>query len=561
MIALYKRLSLADGDIGVRGKSESNSIEHQGDLLISFVSSRREFNGIKTVDYIDDGYTGINFERPAFKKMMEGVKSGEIDTIIVKDISRFGRDYIGVGEYLEQLFPLLGVRFIAVNNNYDSNNYKGMGLNLDMAVNNLVNTMYSRDIGRKLHTSNEVKWKKGYSTGSAAPFGYIFDPVNKGRFIIDNEAAKIVRYIFELALKGCNTTMIAYELNEKKIPIPSEYNRVHNITGKKRQYTITPDKIWNSAKVWRIIRSYEYTGAMVLGKSRVMMPGTDVVRNMPKERQYITENAHEAIVTHDEWERAQRVIRKNSGGAYPEKRDFPLKKKIRCGHCRRVMNYDMRTSDAKVWCREGKNMPRHSKCPKAQYSINMIDMLVWSALCKFIKLMSFLNDKITEYDNKRADSLKKADIKSETGYNDIVRAADGKLKLYEEYAEGNISLEAYKLRKEEIDKKTDSRDLSDYIQEEISEESIAISPEIRYMAEKSEMYAFDNKLTGKAADIYIENVYIHDGGCIEIRYCHIKEISECMEKLGLEMSDDDWYSIIYIDMCMKGVRYDSKRSI
>lgn len=522
MIALYKRLSLADGDIGVRGKSESNSIEHQGDLLISFVSSRREFNGIKTVDYIDDGYTGINFERPAFKKMMEGVKSGEIDTIIVKDISRFGRDYIGVGEYLEQLFPLLGVRFIAVNNNYDSNNYKGMGLNLDMAVNNLVNTMYSRDIGKKLHTSNEVKWKKGYSTGSAAPFGYIFDPVNKGRFIIDNEAAKIVRYIFELALEGCNTTMIAYELNEKKIPIPSEYNRAHNITGKKRQYTITPDKIWNSAKVWRIIRSYEYTGAMVLGKSRVMMPGTDVVRNMPKERQYITENAHQAIVTHDEWERAQRVIRKNSGGAYPEKRDFPLKKKIRCGHCRRVMSYNMRSAEPKVWCRESSDMPKHSKCSKTQYSMAEIEMYVWSALHRFLKILLVLCERINEYDKYRAEK------KAETDEAENIRAAEERLFLYKEYAEGNISLETYKLKK---------KGLNIY---PAAAENISVPLEVIHMAKEAGKHISDTALTKKSADTFIENVYMHGKTHIEIQYYNENKLLECMEKFAVGVPEKEW---------------------
>ena len=154
------------------------------------------------MDFVDDGYTGSNFDRPGFQQMMDGVRNGKIDTIIVKDLSRFGRDYIGVGEYMEQIFPLLGVRLIAINDNYDSNNYKGTTLGMDVVVSNLVNTMYCRDAGKKLRTANQVKWRKGITTASAAPFGYQFDPDKKGAFIIDPPAAKIVRRIFDLAILG-----------------------------------------------------------------------------------------------------------------------------------------------------------------------------------------------------------------------------------------------------------------------------------------------------------------------------------------------------------------------
>ena len=151
--------------------------------------------------------------------------NGKIDTIIVKDLSRFGRDYIGVGEYMEQIFPLLGVRLIAINDNYDSNNYKGTTLGMDVIVSNLVNTMYCRDAGKKLRTANQVKWRKGITTASAAPFGYQFDPDKKGAFIVDPPAAKIVRRIFDLAILGLGTREIAMMLNDENVPVPSVYNK------------------------------------------------------------------------------------------------------------------------------------------------------------------------------------------------------------------------------------------------------------------------------------------------------------------------------------------------
>lgn len=205
MIAAYQRISRADGDLGKDGKDKSNSIENQKELIQRYISCKESLQNVPVMDFVDDGYTGSNFDRPGFQQMMDGVRNGKIDTIIVKDLSRFGRDYIGVGEYMEQIFPLLGVRLIAINDNYDSNNYKGTTLGMDVVVSNLVNTMYCRDAGKKLRTANQVKWRKGITTASAAPFGYQFDPDKKGAFIIDLPAAKIVRRIVVIqqgTLKG-----------------------------------------------------------------------------------------------------------------------------------------------------------------------------------------------------------------------------------------------------------------------------------------------------------------------------------------------------------------------
>ena len=157
MIAAYQRISRADGDLGKDGKDKSNSIENQKDLIQRYISHKESLQNLPVMDFVDDGYTGSNFDRPGFQKMMDGVRSGEIDTIIVKDLSRFGRDYIGVGEYMEQIFPLLGVRLISINDNYDSSNYNGTTLGMDLVVSNLVNTMYCRDAGKKLRTANRVR--------------------------------------------------------------------------------------------------------------------------------------------------------------------------------------------------------------------------------------------------------------------------------------------------------------------------------------------------------------------------------------------------------------------
>ena len=141
MIALYLRLSHADNDLGENNKDESNSIENQRKLLQDFVENNDELNG-EIAEYVDDGFTGTNFERPGFLRMIEDAKKGKIGTIIVKDLSRLGRDYIGVGDYLEQIFPSMGIRVIAINSNYDSENFVGSTLGMDVSITNLVNSLY-----------------------------------------------------------------------------------------------------------------------------------------------------------------------------------------------------------------------------------------------------------------------------------------------------------------------------------------------------------------------------------------------------------------------------------
>ena len=260
-IGLYLRLSLADGDLGKDDKEESNSIENQRLLLQGFIESREDIEG-ETIEYIDDGYSGTNFERPAFKQMIEDAKAGKIDTVIVKDLSRLGRDYIGVGDYLEQIFPVLGLRLIAVNSSYDSNDYVGRTIGLDISISNLVNSLYSKDISKKFTSALRTKWKQGISTSGRLPFGYRKDEKDKSKWVIDPEAAKYVRIVFDKALEGLNTSGIANYMNEIHAPTPGKYKQDNFDNYEQWNRQVNDEEwLWDTYMVWRIIKSYVYTGA------------------------------------------------------------------------------------------------------------------------------------------------------------------------------------------------------------------------------------------------------------------------------------------------------------
>ena len=212
--AAYLRLSIEDGD-----KAESNSIGNQRELIRDFVAERPGLHLVE--EYADDGYTGTNFERPGFKRMMEDIKSGKINCIIVKDLSRLGRNYIEMGKYLERIFPVMRVRLIAVTDNYDSQSAWKTSDSIMVPMRNLLNDAYCRDISVKIKSQLAVKRKRGDFVGSFAAYGYRKDPANHTKLIVDELAAETVQNIFRWKINGMSNQGITNRLNAKKVPSPA----------------------------------------------------------------------------------------------------------------------------------------------------------------------------------------------------------------------------------------------------------------------------------------------------------------------------------------------------
>ena len=230
-VAMYLRLSSEDDDLKDTGKAESESISNQRGLLQNFISSRSEFSGWEISEFCDDGWSGKNFERPDFLRMMEQVKQGQIHCIVVKDLSRFGRDYLVVGNYISRVFPVLGVRFIAVNDGFDSSRPQDID-SLDTAFKTLIYDLYSRELSGKVKNAKRMRAEKGLFLRPFAPYGYVKDPEDKNRLLIDKEATDIVRKIFALTIDGVRPTEIAAMDSESGYIIidartQEEYNQGH----------------------------------------------------------------------------------------------------------------------------------------------------------------------------------------------------------------------------------------------------------------------------------------------------------------------------------------------
>ena len=297
-VGVYLRLSSDDGD-----KSESNSIGNQRSLIKRYISNEKE---LKIIDYyIDDGYSGTTFDRPDFERMIRDIRTNKIDCIIVKDLSRLGRNYIEVGNYIEKEFPRYSVRFIAINDNVDSFKDPKSVNNVIVPFKNLMNDEYARDISNKVRSVLDNKRINGQFIGSTAPYGYIRDPNDKYKFKIDTKAAKVVKKIFSMIIDGKSRKEVADELNSLNILTPALYKNEET----NYKYTVK-DKtgIWNNKKINKILQDRTYIGDLVQGKRKKVSHKVNKTLDVAEDNWIIINNHHKAIIDKEVFERVQDII-------------------------------------------------------------------------------------------------------------------------------------------------------------------------------------------------------------------------------------------------------------
>lgn len=334
----YGRLSREDGDGG-----ESDSIKNQRDLLRAFIEARAELR--LAMEGYDDGYTGTNFDRPHFKEMLEAIRAGTINCVVVKDLSRFGREYIQGGRYTEKLFPALGVRFIAVNDGYDSARADAAG-SLLLPFKNLINDAYCRDTSVKIRSHLDVKRRNGEFIGSFAPYGYRKDPDDKNRLLADEPAAEVVRDIFARRIGGQSCQGIADELNALGVPSPMEYKRAQGLPFESG-YRVRERALWSAVAVRRILQNAVYLGVMEQGKRTTPNYKVKSVIARPPSEWMRVEGTHEPIVGREDFELAARLMLADTRRAPGARAVYPLAGLLRCGGCggamvRRTSRYDGR---------------------------------------------------------------------------------------------------------------------------------------------------------------------------------------------------------------------------
>lgn len=326
-IGIYLRLSDED-----ENPEESISVKGQRELIHHYILHHRELSAYEISEFCDDGYSGTNFNRPGIMKLLQKAKNGEIFCIIVKDFSRFGRNYIQVGSYVEQVFPFLGVRFISINDNFDSGRAFGNGDFMGMSFQNLMYDLYSRDLSQKITSVRRSKAEQGNFITAFAPYGY--GKSKEQRLVIDKEAAIVVQRIFKMALEGIPQVEIARQLNSEEIPSPLGLRKMRKehffCTSVREKY------IWSPATIGRILKDQRYTGDSVYGKVKPKNIGSRQEKKVPKQEWVIVPNTHEAIIERDIYEQIRA-----KGRNYQSRKKvmpYPLWKKVRCGVCNYMMS-------------------------------------------------------------------------------------------------------------------------------------------------------------------------------------------------------------------------------
>ncbi len=433
-VALYLRLSLEDTDKG-SANDESNSIHSQKMLLSRFVESNPELQkyGVKT--YIDDGYSGTNFDRPQFQELLKDIKKNKIYCIIVKDLSRFGRNYIEVGEYLEHIFPLLGIRFISVNDNYDSDKLIGTTGGIEVAFKNLIHQKYSQDASEKVKAAMHLKMGKGQYVNHC-PFGYTKEKGVKHKMIIDPITAPIVKEIFQLAISGMSSVQIAKHLNEKNTITPSQR--------KNSSRKINNDVMWSHQAVIRIIKDYKYTGAMVNFKCENETIRAKAQRRRKPEEWVVMENMHEPIVTHEEYELANSKLRKVKPCIKTKRTDVVIE--YYCAHCGRIL-------------RKTYGLDEYYSCTTATYKestpckeIRLAKKEIEGVLLEIFKKQMELG--FHKYANSKKREIvfdkKYFDAKRQLLESNIEKAKARNFELYELYRDNSLTAEQYTEQKSEL---------------------------------------------------------------------------------------------------------------
>ena len=305
-VAMYLRLSQDDEKYDKDFKAESNSISNQRLQIQDYINKNDNMELVG--EYVDDGYSGINFERPAFKEMMENVITGSINCIVVKDLSRFGRDYIDCGRYLQRVFPSLDIRFIALNDNYDSFTASETEKNLVIPFKNFINDNYCRDTSAKVRSVCKVKRKQGQFISNYAPYGYEKDEEDKHKIVIDKEVEYVVRKIFSMKLEGYSSYSIAKHLNDNGIPSPMEHKKAKGIRYKTGFCTKAVAN-WDTPAVNRILTNEVYIGTLQQGKREKINYKLDKVVSKDKSDWIEIEDNHEAIIDPYDFEIVQKLLK------------------------------------------------------------------------------------------------------------------------------------------------------------------------------------------------------------------------------------------------------------
>lgn len=500
VIAMYLRLSGEDKE---KGADESNSITNQRQLILEYIQSDNSLVECEVREFVDDGVSGARFDRKAFQEMIELAQNGEIQTIITKDYSRLGRDYLEVGKYMECLFPLLHVRYIAVNEHYDSNDYIGKTGGMAAGIKNIINMMYSRDASRKVMAARRVLTEQGKFIGSFAPYGYVKSPEDKHKLIPDPEAAEVVKRIFMLAAEGKKYKEIARTLNESGVETCLDYQKSH---GRERKHG-TEIKVhqWTSTTVMDILYNEVYIGTIVNNRIALNQRTDYKAERRNPEEWTVVENCHEPIVSRELYETAHEKLNRKKQ-AKSQRSGNPTGRLFLCGCC----GHALVKRNGKYKCPVNLN-PAELNCSKVKMDAGVFEDSVLTYIRTTAE--SFLRDLEKKRKRGRGQETQEKELDVEVIRQKIGQLENRRFQVYDDYTRGKLSRE-------------EMREVRDRLQEEINalnetlaaceQEQTRLSNTPDDLEEKLTVFVGLPEFNAKLIQVLVKHIILYEDGNIEI---------------------------------------------
>jgi len=513
--AVYVRLSKEDGD-----KIESDSITSQKDILSEFVNHKDD---IKIFDfYIDDGWSGANFERPAFSRMMSDIYAKKVNCVIVKDLSRFGRNYADSSRYIDDIFVKLNIRFIALNSGVDTicEHTNPATQCITVGIQNVINESYIANTSVSIRGALDINRKQGKFIGSFATYGYLKDPDDHHKLVVDVEAAEVVRTIFKWFIEGKSVIGITKNLNALGIPNPSEYKRQKGFNYKHTNKN--NDGLWCDSTVRRMLRNQMYIGNMVQGKNTNLSYKIKKCRAKPKEEWIIVESTHEPIIDKETFEKAQSLFNRNTRTS-PKKTEVDLFSGfVKCADCHRAMSKKVNNHTYGVYkyyrCVTASKKSK-TACSPHSIRIDVLEKTVLSSIQNMIDTAVELEkilDKINKQAVKNGDTLtKKALDKLKNDRENIKKIS---LDLYPDYKANIITLDEYTTLKENMASKIADLDIkiAEYEKTIEAEKSTQINQSD--FIKKFTQFGKIDKLTRPILCELVDSILVHKNGDITINF-------------------------------------------
>ena len=523
-IVKYLRLSLEDDDI----MDESNSITNQRIVIGQYIAGKNEFKGMEVLEFKDDGYSGTNFNRPGFQEMMELVRDGKVSTIIVKDLSRFGRNHIEVDTYLEQIFPFLDVRFIAINDNVDSVHYESGMPGIDVGFRNIINEHHSVDTSEKVKRTLIQRQKAGKYMGARAPYGYLKPDEDVTSLVINPETAPVVKMIFQKYLNGMNITQLARYLNELGIMCPGQYKKEVLKSGVKNT---TNKYIWYPNTVRLILTTETYVGTTIGGKWKVASVGSNKHVKTSEEDWIVVEGTHEPIISKEMFDSVQEKLELHSRKKKNvHNNNYPLKGLVKCGGCGQNLLHINRCN-------------AHFKCPRKFNSANPLcvtdnlydeefNEMVFHAIKLFAKISDDAEPVLEMQKAELKSSVNEAAKKIRSASDRIARYKHQKTELYMRYAMEEVTEEEFTRKNDRLDQQIKKEEAliikNEREQNEAAEKLLELPADGRQcltdLIEKSEV------LTRKTAVAFIRSIKVYNDKRMEIEWNFDDELVKYVEK-------------------------------